>query len=79
MTLTFGRSPFGHQRGSHSVGALPDHIAYVEPWPRRMRVIFGNRTVLDSRNGMMLHRTGTAPALSRQRSRTRPAPISRVS
>lgn len=63
MTLTFGRSPFGHQRGSYNVGALPDHIAYVEPWPRRMRAMFGNRTVLDSRNGMMLHRTGTAPTL----------------
>ena len=28
-----------------------------------MRATFGNRTVLDSRNGMMLHRTGTAPTL----------------
>ncbi len=63
MTLTFGRSPFGPQRGVYSVADLPDDVAYVEPWPRRMRALFGNRTVLDSRNGMMLHRTGAAPTL----------------
>ena len=63
MGLTFGSSPFGPQCGRYNDAALPDHVAYVEPWPRRMRALFADRTVLDSRQGMMLHRTGAAPTL----------------
>jgi uncharacterized protein (DUF427 family) len=63
VTLAYGHSPFGSQRGNYNIGTLPDDIAYVESWPRRMRAMFGNRTVLDSRRGMMLYHTDTAPTL----------------
>lgn len=36
-------------------------VRYVEDWPRRMRAVFAGETVLDSRCGKMLHRTGTFP------------------
>ena len=60
MTLTYGRSPFGPDRGSYNI-AVPDQVAYAEPWPRRMRAMFAGRTVVDSRRGVMVHRTGAAP------------------
>jgi len=60
MTLTFGRSPFGSDRGSFDC-PVPERVAYAEPWPRRLRAVLAGRTVLDTRRGVMLHRTGLAP------------------
>ena len=57
MTLTFGASPFGQQRGAFSI-EIPQAISYVEPWPRRMRALLAGATVLDSRGGVMVHTSG---------------------
>jgi uncharacterized protein (DUF427 family) len=64
MSLTFGMAPFAPlgQRGSFDRG-VPDHLRYWEPWPRRMRAKLGGLTLLDSNRGVMLHETGTFPAL----------------
>ena len=60
MSLTFGRGPFSTGRGAFDVD-VPDAVAYVEDWPRRMRAVFGGETVLDSRRGKLLHRSGKFP------------------
>lgn len=62
MTLSMGRSPFGAERGSYD-GAVPDRVAYAEPWPRRLRAVLAGRTLLDTRRGVMLHRTAMAPSV----------------
>jgi len=61
MSLGFGKSPFGSGRGVFSFGSLPDHVSYLEDWPRRMRAVFAGETVLDSRDGKVLHETGALP------------------
>ena len=61
MSLTFGKGPFSTGRGAFDVD-MPDAVAYVEDWPRRMRAVFAGQTVLDSRRGKLLHRTGAFPA-----------------
>ena len=61
MSLTFGKGPFSAGRGAFDVD-VPDHVAYVEDWPRRMRAVFAGETVLDSRRGKLLHRSGRFPA-----------------
>lgn len=61
MSLTFGKAPFGANRGAYNFGPVPEQVSYVEDWPRRMRAVFAGETVLDSRRGKMLHRTGTFP------------------
>lgn len=62
MSLTFGATPFGTERGAFDVD-IPDEVSYVEDWPRRMRAMFRGRTVVDSRGGKMLHRSGAPQTL----------------
>jgi len=57
----FGKAPFDADRGAFNFGPIPEEVRYVEDWPRRMRAMFAGETVLDSRCGKMLHRTGTFP------------------
>lgn len=59
MSLTFGSGPFGTGgNGQFDFGALPRHVRYWEPWPRRMRAMLDGEILLDSRAGMLLHETG---------------------
>lgn len=58
MSLTYGRSPFGPERGHFDFGPVPDHVRYWEPWPRRMRAMLNGETILDSRRGVIFYETG---------------------
>lgn len=60
MSLTFGTGPFSSGRGAFAVD-VPGEIAYVEDWPRRVRAVFAGETVLDSRRGKLIHRSGKFP------------------
>jgi uncharacterized protein (DUF427 family) len=62
VALTFGTGPFGPDGGHFDFGPLPEHIRYWEPWTRRMRAVVSGETVLDSRDGVLLHESGTFPA-----------------
>lgn len=62
MTLTLGRAPFGDQRGTFDID-VPERVAYVDTWPRRMRAMFADRVVLDTTRALMLHATGSPPTL----------------
>lgn len=61
MSLTFGRGPFSAGRGAFDV-EIPEQVGYVEDWPRRMRAVVAGQTILDSRRGKLLHRSGAFPA-----------------
>jgi uncharacterized protein (DUF427 family) len=41
---------------------VPEHVWYLEDWPRRVRAELRGETVLDSRRGKLLHTAGGFPA-----------------
>jgi len=61
MSLMFGSGPFGPNGGQFSFGLVPEHLWYLEDWPRRMRAMFAGQTVLDSRRGKVLTERGRFP------------------
>jgi len=63
MSLTLGLGPFG-QRPWGTFGGLdrPDRVAYLEPSPRRVRVVFEGVTVADSARACLLYETGFLPS-----------------
>jgi uncharacterized protein (DUF427 family) len=40
---------------------MPEHVTYVEPFPRRVRARIGGTTVLDSERVLLVHRQGAPP------------------
>lgn len=57
LTSPFGSAPFGSGPGKFDF-TPPERVRYWEPWPRRMRALVGDETVLDSRRGVQLWETG---------------------
>jgi uncharacterized protein (DUF427 family) len=41
---------------------VPDGVAYVEPFRRRVRGVTGGRTLVDSERALLVHRPGEPPA-----------------
>jgi uncharacterized protein (DUF427 family) len=61
MGLTTGTGPFGrHPKGRFDFDR-PDHVLYVEPFPRRVRAVRGGETVLDSDEVLLVWETGSLP------------------
>jgi uncharacterized protein (DUF427 family) len=65
MTLTVGTGPFGHFPGGEFNFEPPklDGLLYFEGYPRRMRAIFADEEVVDSRHPKLLHEHGLLPVL----------------
>lgn len=61
MSLTIGRGPFGRSPAGRFDFELPDHVVYVEGFPRRVRATLGGETVIDSDAVLLVHETGTLP------------------
>ena len=61
MSLTTGRGPLSGRPGGRFTAPVPDGVAYVEPFLRRLRGIVGGRTVIDSEQVLLVHRPGRAP------------------
>jgi uncharacterized protein (DUF427 family) len=64
MTLTIGTGPFGDQGEkafNFEVRAPRDHVLFFEDSPRRVRVVFGDETVADSRRVKLMHEKGHLP------------------
>jgi uncharacterized protein (DUF427 family) len=63
MGLTIGTAPFGHRAAGvfNAKLAAPEHLLYFEDSPRRVRVVFGGRTIADSSRVKLLHETGRVP------------------
>jgi uncharacterized protein (DUF427 family) len=63
MGLMYGTGPLGR----HAAGAFnfepppPGRAVYLEPTPKRLRVIIGGETVADSRHAFLLHESGLQP------------------
>lgn len=63
MGLTMGTGPFGPQAaGTFNIAYdSPGSVLYLEPSPRRVRVVVAGATVADSTDAMLLHETGRLP------------------
>lgn len=64
MSLTIGRAPFGRQSTGSFNFTPPDHVVYVEDFPRRVRAVKEGRTVVDSERVRMVHETDRLPYYS---------------
>jgi len=65
MTLTMGRGPLSTTppAGTNYEIDGPDHRLFFQDFPRRVRAVFGGRTVADTVEGKLLHETGALPQL----------------
>jgi uncharacterized protein (DUF427 family) len=63
MGLMYGNGPLGRRPAGHFnfEPPAPGTALYLEPTPRRIRVVVGGETVADSRNAFMLHESGHQP------------------
>lgn len=65
MTLTRLPGPLAAKDGQLTNYRLdgPAHQLFMHPFPRRVRAEFAGETVLDTRDGVLLHETGILPQL----------------
>ncbi len=63
MTLMLGRGPFGQDpAGQFNFEPPPPGMTlYLEPSPKRVRVMLEGETIADSRRAMLLHESGAFP------------------
>lgn len=64
MSLTVGTAPFGVRPAGRFDFDAPDHVVYVEPFPRRVRAVRGGEVVIDSDRVLLVHETGRLPHYS---------------
>lgn len=62
MSLTTGRGPLSPDRAGRFSAPVPDGVAYVEPFRRRVRGVARGRTLVDSERALLIHRPGEPPA-----------------
>jgi uncharacterized protein (DUF427 family) len=58
VSLTTGRGPLGPDPSGQFSAPVPADVVYVEPYPRRIRALIGDRTVIDTEQAMLVHRPG---------------------
>ncbi len=64
MSLTFGTGPLAGQTPgafNFDVSSAPKHRIFFHDYPRRLRALVGDRVVLDTTGGRLLHETGLLP------------------
>jgi len=63
MGLMYGTGPFSRSpAGEFNFSTPPSgSVLYLEPTPRRVRVIVGDETIADSRHAFLLHESGLQP------------------
>ena len=59
MSLSMVRGPLGSDPAGHFSAPMPEGgVVYVEPHPRRIQALVGDRTVIDTEHALMVHRPG---------------------
>ena len=56
--MVAGRGPLSDNPAGYFVPPLPDDVVFVEPHPRRVQALRGDRTVLDTERVLLVHRRG---------------------
>jgi uncharacterized protein (DUF427 family) len=62
VSLTTGRGPLSPRPAGRFSAPVPSGVAYVEPFPRRVRGVAGGVAVVDSERVLLVHRPGQPPA-----------------
>jgi uncharacterized protein (DUF427 family) len=66
MSLTLGTGPLASKPGgdfNFGWDGAPAHRLFFEPYPRRVRALIGDRVVLDTVRGRLLHESNVLPRL----------------
>ena len=58
MSLTAGTGPLGNDRAGTFSPTVEGDLVYVEPHPRRIQAVLGDRTLIDTEGALMVHRRG---------------------
>ena len=61
MSLTSGTGPLSARRAGRFTAPVPDGVAYVEPFRRRVRGVHAGRSAVDSERALLVHRPGQPP------------------
>ena len=61
MSLTSGTGPLSARRAGRFTAPVPDGVAYVEPFRRRVRGVDAGRGAVDSERALLVHRPGHPP------------------
>jgi len=61
VSLTSGTGPLSARRAGRFTAPVPDGVAYVEPFRRRVRGVHGGRSAVDSERALLVHRPGHPP------------------
>lgn len=56
MSLTTGRGPLSSKPAGRFSPPVPFPVVYVEPHPRRIRALVGERAVIDTERALLVHR-----------------------
>jgi uncharacterized protein (DUF427 family) len=58
MSLVAGSGPLSSDRAGQLIPPVADDVLYIEPHPRRIQAVVGDRTVIDTENVVLVHRRG---------------------
>lgn len=61
MSLTVGSGPFGPRAKGRLNFVPPEHVVYVEPWPRRVRAVRDDGPIVDSERTVLVYESGRLP------------------
>ena len=61
MSLTTGKGPLSAAPAGRFTAPVPANVAYIEPFPRRVRALRNGDTVIDSERVLLVHRPGRPP------------------
>jgi uncharacterized protein (DUF427 family) len=62
VSLSTGRGPLSARPAGRFTAAMPAGVAYIEPFPRRVRGLRDGRTHVDSERVLLVHRPGRPPS-----------------
>ena len=62
MSLSTGRGPLSGRPAGRFTAPIPEQVAYIEPFRRRVRATKDGRTLIDSERVLLVHRPGRPPA-----------------
>lgn len=62
MSLSTGRGPLSGRPAGRFTAPVPEDVAYLEPFRRRVRATKDGETVIDSERVLLVHRPGRPPS-----------------
>ena len=62
MSLSTGRGPLSGRPAGRFTAPIPEDVAYIEPFRRRVRATKDGTTLVDSEEVLLVHRPGRPPA-----------------